>query len=188
MRSTTDEPVCFLQANRLALIYSNSCAYVTGEIDAMILFLDFDGVLHPQYEGMPTPAEELFCHLPRFETVIREFPTVQIVVSSTWRYKFTLDQMRTHFSPDIAARIIDATPKAENAGSGYQVTRRENEILDWLAVSGNTGVQWVALDDAVWQFERYRDRVVDCTWYIGLDDAAMAKLRDVLAAHSIVNQ
>ena len=37
----------------------------------MIFFLDFDGVLHPQYEGMPTPKEYLFCHLSRFEAVWR---------------------------------------------------------------------------------------------------------------------
>lgn len=154
----------------------------------MILFLDFDGVLHPQYEGMPTPTEEVFCHLPRFESVMREFPTVQIVVSSTWRYKFTVDQMRAHFSPDIAARIIGATPQSEIAGSGYQVARRENEILDWLSASGNTGIQWIALDDAAWQFERHRDRVVVCSWYIGLDDATVVKLRDALMAHSTGNR
>jgi hypothetical protein len=115
---------------------------------------------------------------------MRDFPLVRIVVSSTWRYKFTLDQMRAYFSPDIAARIIGATPQSEIANSGYQAARRENEILDWLAASGNTGIQWVALDDAAWQFVRCRDRVVYCTWYIGLDDATAVKLRDALMAHS----
>ena len=52
------------------------------------LFLDFDGVLHPQYDGEPTPKEVCFCHLPRFEAVMRRHPGVQIVISSTWRQQF----------------------------------------------------------------------------------------------------
>lgn len=34
----------------------------------MIIFLDFDGVLH-DYEGT---AKNLFCHVPRFSAVLRE--------------------------------------------------------------------------------------------------------------------
>ncbi|MBW8456939.1 MAG: hypothetical protein K0M58_00620 [Thiobacillus sp.] len=36
--------------------------------------------------------------------------TIRIVVSSTWRHQFTLDQLRARFSPDIAVRIIGVTP------------------------------------------------------------------------------
>lgn len=47
----------------------------------MILFLDFDGVLHTEHDDGPTPDESVFCHLPRFEAVMRDFPTVEIVIS-----------------------------------------------------------------------------------------------------------
>lgn len=39
----------------------------------MIPFLDFDGVLHPEYDAPCIPTEVAFCHLPRFERVMREF-------------------------------------------------------------------------------------------------------------------
>lgn len=39
----------------------------------MLMFLDFDGVLRPQYDGEPTPADRVFCHLPSFEAIIRTF-------------------------------------------------------------------------------------------------------------------
>ena len=42
----------------------------------MILFLDFDGVLHPEYDRQAAPADVAFCHLPRFEAVMREHPEV----------------------------------------------------------------------------------------------------------------
>lgn len=37
----------------------------------MILFLDFDGVLHPQYEDQPVPSDVVFCHLTRFTWSLR---------------------------------------------------------------------------------------------------------------------
>ena len=143
----------------------------------MILFLDFDGVLHPEQDREPTPAEEIFCHLPRFEAVMREFPTVEIVISSMWRYQFTLDQLRARFSPDIAARIIGTTPQTERIDEEYRPARREGEILDWLAAAGRNNETWIALDDAIWQFQQHRDMLVECVWYVGFDDQTAARLR-----------
>lgn len=145
----------------------------------MILFLDIDGVLHPQYDGESTPADVVFCHLPRFEAILRDYPDVDIVISSSWRYQFPLAQLKSHFSSDIAARIVDSTPQIAEFDE-YLPARREQEILAWLATAGREGVARVALDDATWQFQRYRDRVVACVSYIGLDDAAEIRLRAVL--------
>lgn len=144
----------------------------------MILFLDFDGVLHPQHDNEPPPADLVFCHLPCFEAVMREFPMVEIVISSMWRHQFTLDQLRARFSPDIAARIIDTTAKTERA-DGYLPNRREREILDWLLATGNENTPWIAIDDAVWQFDKHRDRLVACTWYRGIDAEVETQLRAV---------
>ena len=51
----------------------------------MILFLDFDGVLHPEGEDHILNGGADFCFLPRLETLLREFPFVKIVISSSWR-------------------------------------------------------------------------------------------------------
>lgn len=150
----------------------------------MILFLDFDGVLHPEHNGEPTPADRVFCHLPRFEAVMRDFPAVEIVISSMWRYQFALDELRARFSPDIAARIIDATPQTERIEGEYLPARREGEILDWLAAAGREGSAWTAIDDAAWQFQQHRDKLVACAWYIGLDDSTETQLRAALASGS----
>lgn len=113
---------------------------------------------------------------------MRDFPTVKIVISSTWRHEFSINQMRARFAPDIADRIIDITPQTDP--DEYSPTRREQEILDWLVVTKNESAQWVALDDAAWQFHLHRDRVVACTWYIGLDEGAAARLRGALILHT----
>lgn len=148
----------------------------------MILFLDFDGVLHPQHDDGTTPADRVFCHLPRFEAVMRDFPSVEIVISSMWREQYSLDEMRAHFSLDIADRIVGTTPTTPRIDGKYMPARREGEILDWLTAAGRLGEPWLALDDADWQFQRYRDRVVACKWCVGLDDSTEAALRTALAA------
>lgn len=115
---------------------------------------------------------------------MRDFPLVEIVISSTWRYQFSLDDLRARFSPDIAARIIGATPKTERTSIEYLPNRREGEILDWLVTFGRTDAPWVALDDAAWQFTQYRERLVECTWYIGFNNEAETRLRTALGRES----
>lgn len=50
-----------------------------------VLFLDFDGVTHPEV----CTAEQLFCCLPLIEEVLRRRPGVDIVISSSWRANTT---------------------------------------------------------------------------------------------------
>jgi len=41
------------------------------EREQVLLFLDFDGVLHPF--PVPADATQLFCNLPRLEAVLRDY-------------------------------------------------------------------------------------------------------------------
>jgi hypothetical protein len=153
---------------------------------SLILFLDFDGVLHPEYETMLTPADLVFCHLPRLESVLRDFPGVQIVISSMWRYQFTLDELRARFSQDIADRIIGKTPQSEYFDTSYVRARRDKEILNWLMVTERTDEPWVALDDCAWNFQHHLDHLVVCNAFTGLNDKSEDKLRDALSPISFV--
>ena len=74
--------------------------------DASLLFLDFDGTLHPE----PCYRDGSLCRRPLFEAVIREAPDVEIVITSTWRDTRDLATLRGFFSNDIAARVIGVTP------------------------------------------------------------------------------
>lgn len=147
----------------------------------MILFLDFDGVLHPQYEDQPVPADVAFCHLARFESIMRDFPQVEIVISSTWREQFSLDELRAWFSADVAVRITDTTLLQKQLASPRMVELREWEIVTWLTTHGRQDESWIALDDSAWQFKHHRDHLVTCTGYVGLDASAESRLRTALA-------
>ncbi|GAD61336.1 HAD domain-containing protein [Aquipseudomonas alcaligenes] len=145
----------------------------------MILFLDIDGVLHPD----PPQPDQRLRSLPRLVEVLRDHPQLVVVISSLWREKLTLDQLRELFPADMRERIIDVTPIAERI-DGWLPARREGEILDWLEASGRAGEPWLAIDDQVWQFTQHRDRLIACMFYDGITDAIDALLRQRLAADS----
>jgi hypothetical protein len=105
----------------------------------MILFLDFDGVLHP----FSRPHGPL-AHVPYFERVLRDYPDVEIVISSAWREAHSLEQLRLFFSEDIAGRIIGVTPQLDSLEHPFI---REAEILAWLRNAGRGREAWVGLDD-----------------------------------------
>lgn len=125
----------------------------------MILFLDFDGVVHPE----PCYAKDAFRSLPAIESILREFPMVGIVVSSSWRltWKYeeeSVPQMRKHFSKDIAERVIGVTPdhrylERDTAPDGLGNYLREWECIAWLKTNRPLGTTWLALDDREWWFK-----------------------------------
>ena len=142
----------------------------------MILFLDFDGVLHPEGEGhLPSDGAE-FCFLPRLEALLRQFPHVDVVVSSSWRERLPYEALIAPFSGDIRRRIIGVTP-ARGMGRSHSYAHRESEILAWIDRHAAQGQQWVALDDAEWQFDTHKDHLVVCGFFSGFDETAEAELR-----------
>ncbi len=146
----------------------------------MILFLDFDGVLHPEpcYD-----KTQLFSCLPRLEAILRDFPTVQIVISSTWRENRSLTDLKSLFSIDICARIIGATPDWKDIPDiveviGYQ---RHAEIEGWLRLSGEPWEDWVAVDDKPYLFKPFLRNLIKTDPAAGLDEHAEVLLRQYLA-------
>lgn len=103
------------------------------------LFLDFDGVLHP--DGEPD-----FCRRELFEQYLLAMPEVRIVISSTWREDYPLPALRNIFCPSLQDRILGVTPVLE---VGFDRGGRQREIEAWLSswdMQGRPYV-WVALDD-----------------------------------------
>lgn len=107
----------------------------------MRFFLDFDGVLHPFFYRHSNKA---FCYVPRLEAVLKDFPTVQIVITGAQRNTASLAQLAQCFSPDIAKRIIGSTPVLPLHSAKDIRESRYREILAYL---GNSRESWLALDD-----------------------------------------
>jgi Swiss Army Knife RNA repair-like protein len=141
----------------------------------VILFLDFDGVLHPAGCHM----DRHFCELPRFEALMREYPDVRIVISSSWQRSFPLPALRALFSADIAARIIGRTLTADPDGDAKS---RHQQIWFYLGRAGATSARWIALDDAERQFPRKCPQLVLCDPVRGFDELAAEQLIARLAS------
>lgn len=149
----------------------------------MILFLDFDGTTHP-FDGK---EENLFSCLPRVEKVLREFPLVQVVISSWWRATDNLDMLRSYFSEDIRKRVIGSTPLEEESDCDMYSTvltvakPRYQEILEWMKLNAYTG-PWVALDDDYRSFPEECANFIRCDSDIGVDEAIEEDLRFYFAS------
>lgn len=142
----------------------------------MILFLDFDGVLHPT---ICSSAADLLCHRPLLDGVLRDCPHVDIVVSSTWRESRTLSQLQALFSPDIGARIVGTTPVWQDIQDEISMGTyvRQAEIESWLRQAGKAWEPWVALDDQPWLFRPFLPNLEHCDPTTGLTEQVCATLR-----------
>lgn len=140
----------------------------------MILFLDFDGVLHPFHRPNGT-----LVLIPVFERVMRDFPQVDIVISSSWREGFSLDELRSFFSDDIARRIVDVTPVL--AASEYPHVR-EAEIAAWRRAAGRVAEPWVAIDDMEAFFSPGCADLISVAPESGFNEATARALRDRLSS------
>lgn len=156
----------------------------------MILFLDFDGVLHPEYR---TSYQPVLTQLPALEQVLREFPRVEVVVSSAWRLNWrdqstaTLE-LRKHFAPDIAARVVGVTGNyvhldRKAAPEGLYLYPRQWEIVTWLRAHRPPGTSWVAVDDRAYLFKPFVENLLETDPTTGLTADDLQELRRRLKQH-----
>jgi hypothetical protein len=139
--------------------------------EQQLLFLDFDGCMHP----FGCDIDRYFCHLSLLEAWLRERPSVGIVISSSWREMHPFEEMRSYFSEDLQQRILGMTPISKRGASEQfdgelSPTRfeRELEVLQWLRESGEPWRPWVALDDQAWLFRPFSKRLILCDGKVGL--------------------
>jgi hypothetical protein len=152
----------------------------------VVLFLDYDGVLHPVGgsasfpPGASRPGRYL-ARLPLLESLLREsgLERIGVVVSSTWRVAYKLAQLRGQFAPDLRQRMIGVTPQLERFKTRHA---RHEEIAAWLA--GHPEVRaWVAVDDDLHGFpEQARAQLVATDAQTGLSPRDIDLLRERLRA------
>lgn len=131
-------------------------------MNKIVIFLDFDGVLHPQ----PSPPSQLFQGMPLLAATLCSYPNeVEVVISSSWRETDSLEELKAHFPQDIRESVIDVTPIFSNM-SQDQIDamlvatwerldiqyKRQREIELWLQTHRPGGVPWIAIDDMADEF------------------------------------
>lgn len=120
----------------------------------MILFLDFDGVLHPN-EAYTTPSgvvlrcdgHNLFEHSELLANLLEPHPNVQIILSTSWVWTIGFERTKEHLPVRLQSKIIGATWHSEidELPIWDRLTRYEQinicansrGIKDWIAVDDN---------------------------------------------------
>jgi hypothetical protein len=145
----------------------------------VILFLDFDGVLHPD---PCREAQRLFEHAPRLAHLLEAFPEVSVVLSTSWRNGRSIDDLVAPLVAPLRERVIGVTPTFGDFAAAPRLVpyRRQAECLQWLADQGEPDRPWLALDDRASLFEPYCDRLIECDSRRGFDAATAHRLRTEL--------
>lgn len=146
----------------------------------MILFLDFDGVLHPEIMGTPE-----LCHLPALEELLREFPQGSLVLSTSWRIVYPHDDLLRVFSADIRERIIGTTPDHDSIPTeireGLSKFKRQAEIEAWLLQNAAKG-SFIVVDDSASEFASNWAPLMLIDGNTGLTAHYLQRLRAILSA------
>lgn len=148
---------------------------------APVLFLDFDGVTHPD----PCERHQLFQSLPLIESVLRRHPGVLVILSTTWRKTRPLDELKDLFASDLVERVQGGTPLLSLYDlSWYPVPlsarSRQREIEAWLHQNRRLDHPWIAIDDRPWWFESECSNLLVTSPHTGFTESDGDRLEDMI--------
>lgn len=141
-----------------------------------VLFLDFDGVLHPV--GVPE-GPSCFCQMATFVKLLGLLPEVEVVLSTSWRQSHGLEACLEFFPANIRARIIDANPyRVDDRDKPDHLLSfvREAECYFWMEKNRGLDVSWLALDDDAFRFSESCKNLYLTNPKTGLVEADLAQI------------
>jgi hypothetical protein len=137
---------------------------------AKYLFLDFDGVLHPSLCN----DNDRFSKVNLLSQALT-FPVCQIIISSSWRFQFTLDQLKKILPGSISNLVVDVTGEALNGQYA-----RYNEIKHWLENKQKPFADWIAIDDSINEFPPNCPNLIATKSSQGITKEQIIKLKEWL--------
>ncbi|MDA0573241.1 HAD domain-containing protein [Burkholderia gladioli] len=151
-----------------------------GSLSKSSLLLDFDGVLHGADEEVHFGKTDilrnrrLFVWLPILENILKPYPEVEVIVSSSWRLKLD-DENLVKVLGSLGSRFAGVV--------GSRSASRADEIR--AEVSRRKLRKWLAIDDhpTVVAASKRNSHFIACQSHLGLGERAVqerlrAALRD----------
>ncbi|NIF82721.1 hypothetical protein F3J24_04250 [Comamonas sp. Tr-654] len=120
-----------------------------------ILYLDYDGVLHPEpvyrhprggmYFGLEHAGHSLFEYAEVLVEALAPYPHVAIVLSTSWVRVLSYSQARAYLPETLRSRVIGATFHSAMNKFEFDAMSRGAQVL--ADATRRSATSWVALDD-----------------------------------------
>lgn len=120
-----------------------------------ILYLDFDGVLHPEpvyrhpkggmFFGIEHTGHCLFEYAEVLVEALAPYPHVAIVLSTSWVRVLSYSQARAYLPEPLRSRVIGATFHSAMNKFEFDAMSRGAQVL--ADATRRSATSWVALDD-----------------------------------------
>jgi hypothetical protein len=133
-----------------------------------LIFLDFDGVLHPNFCQEGEYFSRTGCLIEALEGFADR---VEVIISSSWRFHWPADVLLQKLPAALAPLVVGFTPEVDPGRH-----QRYREIHAYLKYRRGH-VDWRALDDAETEFPKGCAELIRCDGRTGLDDTTAARLR-----------
>jgi hypothetical protein len=153
------------------------------------LYLDYDGVLHPDPVYLTDRGEpelrhmtgHLFMYQDRLAEALAPHPDVRIILSTTWAVRLGLERAKSYLREDLRSRVIGQSGPLRMRQQQTRAREVEMHVREHLPD------RWVILDDDPYLWDRSSiDHLVLCDSERGLgDDAALERLEVLLAASKL---
>lgn len=148
-----------------------------------IVFVDFDGVLHPE---SPCYAERLFEHAAVLGKTLRQYGA-HAVFSTTWRHNHSLKDLIQRVGPVLGSCVVGSTDSVDTLDKSQypeklQAFPRHLECVAWLRTNGILTNRWIALDDRPYGFYPFCSNLLVCDPKTGLTPYDISALGRRLAA------
>jgi hypothetical protein len=129
-----------------------------GSLVHKVLYLDFDGVLHPERvfwhprrgahlaKDLVNAGHKLFEHAQLLERLLEEYPDVRIVLSTRWVMRYGHADTARRLPPGLRARCIGATYHSAMDDQTFDDLTRGVQVM--ADVGRRRPATWLALDDS----------------------------------------
>ncbi|MCE7530730.1 hypothetical protein LZT22_12575 [Polynucleobacter sp. IMCC 29146] len=160
---------------RLQISSFNLKSTLASQPSKKLLFLDFDGVLHPT----SAHGQGLLSKAPLLEAITDE--DCRIILSTSWRFQYSLEELCAKLPEKVSIKVIGMT------GAPYIGKHsRYYEIISYVSQLDCKPVQWRALDDAYWEFPVGCPELIRCNPNTGITEREISLLNGWLGTSSQV--
>lgn len=135
---------------------------IAGGRGGLLLYLDFDGVLHHEnvvwhpkagaYLAAPPPYR-LFQHAELLEDLLAPYPDVGIVLSTSWVRVYGFSRATRYLTEGLQRRVIGAT--FHSAMNRREFLSMSRGMQVWADVHRRQPKDWLALDDDYHRWPRW---------------------------------